>query len=208
MKSFGLAGLLRLAVLLVPAALSAQERTVTGTVIQRETRQPLPGVAVAVRGTMIVVVTDAEGFYSLRVPADAETLAFSRLGYRTQEIPVAPRVDVEMFQEAIGIEGLTVTALGVRRERRSLGYSVQDVAGTEISGRARGQHRELPQGERGGAPDHERRADRRIRPDRDPGRELDFGQQPAPLRGRRRTDRQQLREELRGRRHRLRERRR
>ena len=133
MKSLGLARLLRLAVLLVPVALSAQERTVTGTVIQRETRQPFPGVAVAVRGTMIVVVTNAEGFYNLRVPDDAETLVFSHLGYRTQEIPVASRVDVEMFQEPIGIEGLTVTALGVRRERRSLGYSVQEVTGAEIS---------------------------------------------------------------------------
>ena len=48
-------------------------------------------------------------------------------------MPVAARVDVEMFQEAIGIEGLTVTALGVKREKRSLGYSVQDVTGSEIS---------------------------------------------------------------------------
>ncbi len=133
MKSLGMTRLLLLAVLMVPLPLSAQERTVTGTVTQQENLQSFPGVEVAVKGTRIVAVTGAQGLYTLRVPADAETLVFSYLGYRTQEMPVAARVDVEMFQEAIGIEGLTVTALGVKREKRSLGYSVQDVTGAEIS---------------------------------------------------------------------------
>ena len=133
MKSLGMTRLLLLAVLLVPPPLSAQERTVTGTITQQESLQPFPGVEVSIKGTRIVAVTDAQGFYTLRVSADTETLVFSYLGYRTQEMPVAARVDVEMFQEAIGIEGLTVTALGVKREKRSLGYSVQDVTGAEIS---------------------------------------------------------------------------
>ena len=133
MKSRGITRLLLLAALLVSLPLGAQERTVTGTVTQRETLQPFPGVEVAVKGTRRVAVTDAQGFYTLRVPADAEALVFSYLGYRTQEVPPDARVDVEMFQEAIGIEGLTVTALGVKREKRSLGYSVQDVTGEEIS---------------------------------------------------------------------------
>ena len=133
MKSRGITGLLLGAALLVSLPLGAQERTVTGTVTQRETLQPFPGVEVAVKGTRRVAVTDAQGFYTLRVPADAEILVFSYLGYRSQEVPAEARVDVEMFQEAIGIEGLTVTALGVKREKRSLGYSVQDVTGSEIS---------------------------------------------------------------------------
>ena len=129
----GLARSLPLVVLLVPLALSAQEPTVTGTVTQQETSRPFPGVAVAVKGTRISVLTDAQGSYTLRVPVGAETLVFSYLGYRTRELPVATRVDVEMSQEVIELEGLTVTALGVRREKRSLGYSVQDVTGDELS---------------------------------------------------------------------------
>ena len=133
MNSLGLTRLLLLTVLLVPMTLSAQEmRTVTGTVTQQEPLQPFPGVEVGVKGTMILAVTDAQGFYTLRVPGNAETLVFSYLGYRSQEMPVAARIDVEMPEEAIGIEGLTVTALGVRREKRSLGYSIQDLSGAEI----------------------------------------------------------------------------
>ncbi len=134
MKSLRLIRLLMLGVLLVPMTLGAQEmRTVTGTITQQETLQPFPGVEVLVKGTKILAVTDAQGFYTLRVPANSSALIISYLGYRTQEMPIAARVDVEMFQEAIGIEGLTVTALGVKREKRSLGYSVQDVTGREIS---------------------------------------------------------------------------
>ena len=134
MKSLCLTRLLLLVVLLVPMTLSAQDmRTVTGTITQQETTQAFPGVEVTVKGTRILAVTDAEGFFTLRVPAGSETLVFSYLGYRSQEMPVAARVDVQMSQEAIGIEGLTVTALGVRREKRSLGYSIQDVTGAEIS---------------------------------------------------------------------------
>ena len=133
MKSLGLTRLLLLAVVLIPMTLSAQEmRTVTGTVTQQETNQPFPGVEVGVKGTRILAVTDAQGFYTLRVPAGAETLVASYLGYRSVEMAVAARVDVEMSQEALGIEGLTVTALGVKREKRSLGYSIQDISGSDI----------------------------------------------------------------------------
>ncbi len=117
MRRLGITRPIVLVFLLAPPALGAQERAVTGTVIQQETRQPFPGVAVAVRGTMIVALTDAQGFYTLRVPAGAEMLVFSHLGYRTQEMPVAVRIDVEMFQEAIGIEGLTRSPLSGRDAR-------------------------------------------------------------------------------------------
>ena len=122
------------AFLVAPGVVGAQEtRTVTGTVTDGTSLQAFPGVEIGVKGTKITAVTNSQGFYTLRVPINAEILVASYLGYRTQELTVAPRVDVEMSQEAIGIEGLTVTALGVKREKRSLGYSVQDVTGTEIS---------------------------------------------------------------------------
>ena len=74
MKSLGLTRLLLLAVVLIPMTLSAQEmRTVTGTITQQETLQPFPGVEVGVKGTRILAVTDAQGFYTLRVPASPET---------------------------------------------------------------------------------------------------------------------------------------
>lgn len=129
-----LGGWLLAAVLVAwPALLSAQEqRTVTGTVTSGESLAPLVGVQVSVKGTNIGTLTNGEGSFSLRVPADATTLVFTSLGYRTIEVPVQDQVEVTLEQQAIQLEGLVVTALGIEREKRSLGYSVQEVRGEDL----------------------------------------------------------------------------
>ncbi|MGD2216932.1 MAG: SusC/RagA family TonB-linked outer membrane protein [Gemmatimonadales bacterium] len=135
MQRLGVKTLLLLsAFLLLPTLLSAQQmRTVTGTVTVEETQQPLAGANVTVKGTVIATVTDSRGIFSLRVPADAEMLVFTYLGYRTVEAPVSDQVDVMMTIAPVGLEGITVTALGIRREKASLGYSVQDISGDELA---------------------------------------------------------------------------
>ncbi|UCC73620.1 MAG: SusC/RagA family TonB-linked outer membrane protein [Gemmatimonadota bacterium] len=135
MQRLGITTLLLLAVVWgMPRTLSAQEmRTVTGTVTVEETQDPLPGTRVAVKGTVIATVTDGTGFFSLRVPADAETLVFTYLGYRTEEAPVRDVVSVTMTIAPVGLEGIVVTAMGIQREKRTLGYSVQDLVGDELA---------------------------------------------------------------------------
>ncbi|MBT8397839.1 MAG: TonB-dependent receptor plug domain-containing protein, partial [Gemmatimonadetes bacterium] len=132
---FGLAALLSLVVLLVlPWSGNAQDlRTVSGTVTIQGSDQPLPGVQVFVQGTRIGTLTDSQGNFSLTMPASAEVMVFSYLGYKTAELPVASNMQVGMEIEALGLEGITVTALGLRREKQTLGYSVQDLQGSEIS---------------------------------------------------------------------------
>ena len=132
---FGLPILFSFALLLaLPSLNSAQElRNVAGTVTVQGTEQPLPGVQVFVRGTRIGTLTDSRGNFSLVVPQDAEILVFTYLGYKTQELSVESRMDVGLEVEALGIEGITVTVLGLRREKASLGYSVQDVQGDRIA---------------------------------------------------------------------------
>ncbi len=136
MQRLGVKTLLLLsAFLLLPSALSAQQemRTVTGSVTVEDTQQPLAGVHVGVKGTVIATVTDNRGYFSLRVPADAEMLVFTYLGYRTEEAPVSDQVDIMMAISPVGLEGITVTALGLRREKASLGYAVQDLMGEDIT---------------------------------------------------------------------------
>jgi TonB-linked SusC/RagA family outer membrane protein len=120
-----------------PLVVQAQEmRTVTGNVtVGTTTPRPFPGVRVSVKGTMIGGVTDTEGFFTLRMPGDAFTLVFTYLGYRAEEVmvPATNTVVVHMEQVAIGIEGIVVTALGFEREKKTLGYSVQDIQGDELS---------------------------------------------------------------------------
>jgi TonB-linked SusC/RagA family outer membrane protein len=126
---------LTLAVFLVlPALLHAQERrTVTGQVTSADTKQPLPAVRVTVKGTLIGTQTNAEGRFRLEVPTSATTLGFAYIGYRAVELPIEDAMTVALERQAIILEGPVVTALGVEREKRSLGTSVQDVRGDDIS---------------------------------------------------------------------------
>ncbi|MGH7446349.1 MAG: TonB-dependent receptor plug domain-containing protein, partial [Longimicrobiales bacterium] len=130
--------LLLLAVALIfPDRSSAQDaRTITGRVTAAESQQPMAGAQVLVRGTTIGTLTDGRGNFSIRVPESATTLVVSYVGYRTEEVPitgVTEPVEVTLQTQAIGLEGIVVTALGVQREKRSLGYSVQDLSGEQIS---------------------------------------------------------------------------
>jgi len=131
----GLSALLSLVTLLaLPWVGNAQElRVISGNVTVQGTEQPLPGVQVFVQGTRIGTLTDSRGTFSLTVPTDSEILVFAYLGYKTAEVPITANMDVEMEFEALGLEGITVTALGLRREKQTLGYSVQDLQGNEIA---------------------------------------------------------------------------
>jgi TonB-linked SusC/RagA family outer membrane protein len=120
---------------LVPQGVHAQEPTqVTGQVTATGTGQPITGVQVQVKGTTIGTLTDASGRYSIRVPAGRTDLTFSFIGYRTVDAAISgSTVNVTMDIEAIGLEGVVVTALGITREKRELGYSAQGVSGATVT---------------------------------------------------------------------------
>jgi TonB-linked SusC/RagA family outer membrane protein len=112
---------------------AAQERTVTGKVTAAEDGAPLPGVNVVLKGTTNGTVTDVDGNYSLSVPADG-TLLFSFIGLTSQEVAIGQRttVDVQMSQDIQQLGEVVVTAAGIERERKSLGYRLENVAGTKV----------------------------------------------------------------------------
>ena len=112
----------------------AQTVQVSGTITDAEDGGPLPGVSVQVKGTLQGTVTDANGRYSFSVPADA-TLQFSFVGMATQEIAVGGRqiIDVTMETGENVLDEVVVTALGLSRERKSLGYAVQEVKGDQLA---------------------------------------------------------------------------
>ena len=114
--------------------LFAQTREITGVVTSGEDGSPIPGVSVIVKGTTLGTVTDMEGRYRLQVPVDAQNLNFSFVGMATQEIAIAGRstISVVLQPQAIGVDEVVVTALGISREKKSLGYAVQDVKSDEL----------------------------------------------------------------------------
>ncbi len=114
---------------------NAQTRIITGTVTSAEDAMPIPGVSVAVKGTTIGTVTNIDGEYSLKAPEDAETLVFSFVGMEQQEVAISGslKIDVTMQAQTIGVDEVVVTALGIRKEAKALGYSVQEVDGTDLA---------------------------------------------------------------------------
>jgi len=108
----------------------AQRKTVTGTVTSAvEGEGALPGVSVSVKGTTIGIVTDLNGKYTLAVPTNATTLVFSYIGMKKQEAEIGTRsvIDMVLESDVLGLDEVVVTALGVSREKKAVGYSVQDV---------------------------------------------------------------------------------
>ena len=99
--------------------------------------QPIIGASVIVRGTTLGVSTDAEGRFTLEVPAPAasQTLEVSYLGYETASIPVGSRTSfaVTLQESSSEIESVVVTALGIKREEKALSYNVQQVGAEDIT---------------------------------------------------------------------------
>lgn len=115
--------------------LQAQTVKITGTVTSSEDGSACPGVSVLVKGTTIGVATNIDGKYEINVPANAEALTFSFVGYEPAEVAIAGRtvIDVAMKGSFVEMEEVVVTALGITREKKSLGYAVQDVKGDELA---------------------------------------------------------------------------
>ncbi len=113
----------------------AQTKTISGTVTSAKDGSAIPGVTVLVKGTTNGTVTDVNGRYSLKVNKGATTLIFSFVGMKTQEVPINGRsvINVVMSNEAISMNEVVVTALGISRQKKSLGYAVQTVKGSSLS---------------------------------------------------------------------------
>ncbi|WP_345953620.1 SusC/RagA family TonB-linked outer membrane protein [Mucilaginibacter sp. PAMB04168] len=111
----------------------AQDRTVTGTVTGKDDGQPLPGVVVKIKGTQSAVSTDGFGKYSIKAPANS-ALVFSFIGYVQLEAAAKGNVlNVALEPNVKQLGEVVVTALGTRREKKSLGYAQTTVTAEQIN---------------------------------------------------------------------------
>ena len=93
-------------------------------------------MAVVVKGNSTIgTSTDINGKYQLDVPQDATTLVYSFVGMKTQEVTLGASniVDVKLAAETIGVDEVVVTALGISRKKKSLGYAVQEIGGSAVN---------------------------------------------------------------------------
>lgn len=114
-------------------SITLAQRTVTGT-ISDSSGETLIGANVLVKGTTAGTVTDIDGTYSINVPDGSEYLVVSYTGFATTEIQLGASnvVDIVM-NEGVALSEVVVTALGISREEKSLGYAVQAIDGDELS---------------------------------------------------------------------------
>lgn len=112
---------------------ATQERTVTGKVTDA-TGESLIGVNVQVKGTANGAITDIDGNYSLSVPTTGE-LVFSYIGYRTETAKPGDKstLNITLQEDAQMIGEVVVTALGIKREKKMLGYAVQELKSDELN---------------------------------------------------------------------------
>lgn len=109
--------------------------TVSGTVVSEGDNEPLPGVAVLEKGTTHGAATDFDGNYTFRLEnPEGAVLVFTFMGYETQEVTVDGRsnIDVVLKSSNIAVDEVVVTALGIKREAKTLTYSSQEVSGEEM----------------------------------------------------------------------------
>jgi TonB-linked SusC/RagA family outer membrane protein len=114
---------------------TAHQKIISGTVTGLDDKQPVIGCTVQIKGTSVGTTTDINGKYSLAAPENAATLIFSYIGMKKQEVPVNTRsvIDVVLESDVLGLDEVVVTAIGISRQKKSLGYSVQDVSGDKIN---------------------------------------------------------------------------
>ncbi|WP_374174060.1 SusC/RagA family TonB-linked outer membrane protein [Flavobacterium tructae] len=126
-------GLLVLLLVLVAQLTFAQERAVSGTVSDN-TGMPLPGVSVLIKGTKTGTQTDFDGKYSIKASSN-QVLVFSYIGMKSQEVAAtSSAINVKLLDGAAQqLESVVVTAFGIKRNPKKLGYSVSEVKAEQIT---------------------------------------------------------------------------
>ncbi|QGK76799.1 SusC/RagA family TonB-linked outer membrane protein [Flavobacterium sp. SLB02] len=125
-------GFLVLLLVLIAQLTFAQERVVSGTVSDN-TGMPLPGVSVLVKGTKTATQTDFDGKYSIKA-APNQVLIFSYIGMKAQEVLASSSsVNAKLNNDSVELESVVVTALGIKKEKKALGYATQEVKATELT---------------------------------------------------------------------------
>jgi TonB-linked SusC/RagA family outer membrane protein len=117
----------------VVTAFSYGQRVISGVVTSSKDKQPVIGAIVLVEKTTIGTTTDIDGKYSLTVPADAKNLVVSYTGMKTQTLPITgATVDIILNDNEKILDDVVVTALGVKRDRKALGYATQQISGADV----------------------------------------------------------------------------
>ena len=121
--------------LFMAASVMAQTRNISGRVTDAANNTGIPGVVVKVKGSSAAVATNNDGGYVIKVPGTGAVLTFSYIGYQTREASVGTGnvLNISLATDSKELNEVVVTALGIKREARSLAYSSQGVQGKDLN---------------------------------------------------------------------------
>ncbi|MGV3561160.1 SusC/RagA family TonB-linked outer membrane protein [Larkinella arboricola] len=116
------------------AGAQAQDRRVTGTILSGKDQQPIAGVSVVIKNTTLGTSSDADGKFSLSAPANA-VLVFSSIGFLGREVPIGNQtvLTVTLEEGSQNLNEVVVTALGIKKEAKRLGYATANVSSEQIT---------------------------------------------------------------------------
>lgn len=111
------------------------EKTISGKVTDSDSSEPLPGVNVLAKNTNQGTITDIDGNYQLSVPDDTEVLVFSSVGYQSREVSIEGRstISIGLVVSTQELGEVVVTALGIKKETKRLGYATAKVESEAIT---------------------------------------------------------------------------
>lgn len=112
---------------------AAQDRTISGKVIFADDNEPIIGATILVPGTSIGTSSDLDGNFSLKVPPSATHLIVSYIGMATRQVPITEQMNIVLENADHKIDEVVVTALGMKRDRKGLGYAAQDLKGSDLN---------------------------------------------------------------------------
>jgi TonB-linked SusC/RagA family outer membrane protein len=114
--------------------ITAQNHHISGVVISEDDGLPILGASVIIKGTSIGTVTDNDGkFVFSNVPADAKSIVISYIGMQKQELAIKPTLTVTLKSDVQQIDEIVVTAMGMKKERKALGYAAQDLKAEDLN---------------------------------------------------------------------------
>ena len=133
MKKIGLRLSVIMAILFTTSQIFAQI-TISGVITDSDFGEPLPGVNIVIEGTTDGTVSDIDGKYVIEVPDANSQLTYSFVGMTPQTIKIGDKRNLDIVLGAgVILDDIVITALGIEREKKTLGYSTQEVGGDEVT---------------------------------------------------------------------------
>jgi hypothetical protein len=110
-------------------------KTIRGKVTDAADGSAIPGASVLVKGTSTGATTQNDGSYTINVPTSGTTLVFTYLGYQTQEVSIGSKTEVNaaLVSTSQTLEDVVITALGIKRSEKSVGYATQQLKGDNLT---------------------------------------------------------------------------